>query len=450
MIRSERNSAIATGIGCALLPLLIATSAIAQDRVGENYEGNPLAIVDVTVIDVSSGTAIPHQVVVVRYGKIDHIKPASEFETPGWMTEVSGQGRFLIPGLWDSHVHLSFWDEPVADGTPPDQNPDPDAYREVLGRLAAWGVTAVRDMGGDLDAIDVWRERIEKGEVVGPTVFRAGPYVDGPKPNDRYRMFVTNADEGANAVHVLKARGVDFLKIHSQVPREALFGLAQASREQGLPFAGHVPYGTSIDELIDLGVSTVEHADAFFISRLGSRQGTFEQWKAAFEWQFTSEGKALLRRMAASGTWFTPTLAIFDSGWDGTPDPWIQLRAWYRELTGLAHREGVSLLAGTDVARRTGPIQPGIGLHQELEELVKIGLTPGEALRAATLNPAIALGCESEFGSVEPGKVADLVLLKGNPLEDITHTQAIEAVVLRGRLLDADRLAELRAPQRAP
>ena len=134
------------------------------------------------------------------------------------------------------------------------------------------------------------------------------------------------------------------------------------------------------------------------------------------------------------------------AGWDGTPDPWIQLRAWYRELAGLAHREGVSLLAGTDVARRTGPIQPGIGLHQELEELVKIGLTPGEALRAATLNPAIALGCESEFGSVEPGKVADLVLLKGNPLEDITHTQAIEAVVLRGRLLDADRLSELRAP----
>ena len=90
-----RSGCMLTGIGCALLPL-IAASSFAQDLVGENYEGNPLAIVDVTVIDVSSGTAIPHQVVVVRYGKIDHIKPASEFETPGWMTEVSGQGRFLL------------------------------------------------------------------------------------------------------------------------------------------------------------------------------------------------------------------------------------------------------------------------------------------------------------------------------------------------------------------
>ncbi len=444
MIRSGLNSTMVTGIGCALLPFLIAASALAQDLVGENYEGNPLAIVDVTVIDVSTGTAKPHRVVVVRYGKIDHIKPASEFETPGWMTEVSGQGRFLIPGLWDAHVHLSFWDEPDVNGTPPERNPDPDAYREVLGRLVAWGVTSVRDMGGDLDAIDVWRERIEKGEVVGPTVFRAGPYVDGPKKNDRYRIFVTSADEGKNAAHALNAMGVDFLKIHSQVPPEALSALAQAARKQALPFAGHVPYGTSLDDLIDLGVSTVEHADAFFISRLGSRQGTFEEWKAAFEWHFTSEGRDLLRRMAASQTWFTPTLAIFDTGWDGTPDPWIQLRGWYRELAGLAHREGVSLLAGTDLARKTGPIQPGIGLHHELEELVKIGLTPWEALRAATMNPAIALGRESEFGSVEPGKIADLVLLKGNPLEDITQTRAIEAVVLRGRLLDVDRLSELR------
>ena len=160
------------------------------------------------------------------------------------------------------------------------------------------------------------------------------------------------------------------------------------------------------------------------------------------------EGKKLLRKMAASRIWFTPTLAIFDTGWDGTPEPWIQLRSWYRELPGLAHSEGVSFLAGTDLARKTGAIQPGIGLHHELEELVKIGLSPGEALRAATLNPAVALGCESELGSVEPGKIANLVLLKGNPLEDILQTRAIEAVILRGRLLNTDTLSELRNANR--
>ncbi len=431
-------------LGCVLLPFLFAASGLAQDHVGENYEGNPLAIVDVTVIDVTTGTARPNQVVVIRYGKIDHLKPAAEFETPGWMTEVSGQGRYLIPGLWDAHVHLSFWDEPETSDIPAARTPDPDAYREVLGRLAAWGVTSVRDMGGDLDAIDVWREQIEKGEVVGPAVIRAGPYVDGPKQNHKYRLLVTSADEGRSAAHSLKARGVDFLKIHSQVPPEALSALAQTAGELDLPFAGHVPYGTSIDDLIDLDVSTIEHADAFFISRLGSRQGTFEEWKAAFQWHFTPEGRALLHRMAASRTWFTPTLTIFDSGWDGISDPWAQLRGWYREVSGLAHREGVPFLAGTDLARKSGPIQPGIGLHRELEELVKIGLTPADALRAATLNPALAFGREHELGGIEPGKIANVVLLKRNPLEDITHTRTIEAVVLRGRLLDAGRLSELR------
>ncbi len=444
MKQNGLGARMAIGVACALLSLLIAASAPAQDLVGESYEGNPLAIVDVTVIDVATGAARHHQTVVVRYGKVDHIKPASEFETPGWMTEISGRGRFLIPGLWDAHVHLSFWDEPDAETTRLALNPDPDAYRQVLGRLSAWGVTSVRDMGGDLEAIDDWRERIKKGEVVGPTIFRAGPYVDGPKPNDKYRMFVTSADEARNAARALNEMGVDFVKIHSQVPTEVLSVLAEAIRKQGLSFAGHVPYGSSIDDLIDLGVSTIEHPDAFFISRLGSRQGTFDEWKTAFEWHFSLEGRSLFRRMAESQTWFTPTLAIFDSGWDSTPDPWIQLRGWYRELAALAHREGVSFLAGTDLARKTGPISPGIGLHQELEELVKIGLTPWEALRTATLNPAIAFGRESVSGSVEPGKVADLVLLAGNPLEDIRHTRAIVAVVLRGRLLNLGRLSELR------
>ena len=148
--------------------------------------------------------------------------------------------------------------------------------------------------------------------------------------------------------------------------------------------------------------------------------------------------------MAASGTAFTPTLATFDSGWEGTPEPWSMLREWYRQLPALAHREGVVLLAGTDVARKTGPIQPGLGLHQELEDLVEIGLTPGQALRAATLHPAIVLGRRAEYGGIEPGKVADLVLLEGNPLEDIKQTREIAAVVLRGRLLDAESLSDLR------
>jgi imidazolonepropionase-like amidohydrolase len=144
--------------------LLFVVSVLAQNYVGEQYEGHPLAIVDVTVIDVLNSIAIPHQSVVVRYGKIDYIKPAAKFETPGWMTELNGRGKFLIPGLWDAHVHLFFWDELDANDTTINHHPDPEAYREPLNRFVAWGVTSVRDMGGDLSAIDRWRDRIEHGK----------------------------------------------------------------------------------------------------------------------------------------------------------------------------------------------------------------------------------------------------------------------------------------------
>ncbi len=154
------RSAVLAVARCFLAILIIAGPTFAEDHVGERYEGNPIAIVDVTVIDVSDGTATPHQSVVVRYGKIAYIKPAGEFDTPGWMTEVNGDGRFLIPGLWDAHVHLSFWDEPEGEGSTADSESVKNDYGEVLGRLAAWGITSVRDMGGDLEAIDDWRGRI--------------------------------------------------------------------------------------------------------------------------------------------------------------------------------------------------------------------------------------------------------------------------------------------------
>lgn len=417
--------------------------SLAVERIGEEYEGNPTAIVDVTVIDIMSGTAIPHRSVVVRYGKIDHIKPAAEFTTPGWMTELDGTGRFLIPGLWDAHTHLSFWGMPDSDDTTGIQ-PDPEAYRDVLERLAAWGVTTVRDMGGDLDAIDSWREKMAHDEVIGPTVIRAGPYVDGPKENHRFRSFVTNAEEVREAVRSLADRNVDFIKIHSQVPPDALSALAQEAATRNLSFAGHVPYGTTIDELVDAGIMSIEHVDAPFISRLGSRQGSLEEWKSAYEWHKTAAGAALFKKMAENQVAFTPTLGIFDTGWEGVGEPWSALRYWYREMATLAHENGVPLLAGTDFARKAGPVHPGIGLHEELVHLVDVGLTPAEALRAATMNPATMLGREDSVGRIEPGLVADLVLLSGNPLIDIRQTQRVEAVFLRGRLLDSEQLTLLR------
>ena len=437
-------SALRGGYRIGILIALIGVDpTFAHEQAGENYEGYPIAIDDISVVDVVDGTVTPAQTVVVRYGKVAYIKPSSEFEPPGWMNVLDGTGKYLIPGLWDSHVHLSFWDEPEgeqSDETPMVEND----YGQVLLQLVSWGVTSVRDMGGDLAAIDDWRGRIANDEVLGPTVYRAGPFVDGPKPNARFRRFVTNAAEAHEVVSELKRDEVDFIKVHSQVPPDVLPILARYARQMDLKLAGHVPYGTSIQTTIELGFSTVEHADALFISQLGSREGSFEEWKAAYEWYFTPAGERLLGLMAERDVYFTPTLTIFNTGWEGVGEPWNVLRDWYRDLARLAHGMGVQFLAGTDFARKDGPIQPGIGLHEELVNLVDIGLEPLEALRTATINPAALLGHDDEVGRIEPGMVADLVVLGGNPLIDISKTRAVEAVVLRGRLLDAAMIRAVR------
>ena len=146
-----------------VLTLLVGTTTVFAES---------FVIRNVTVLPMTGEESLANRHVFLEDGRITAVTEKAN-SIPKTATSIDGTGKFLIPGLWDVHVHLSFWDEPDADDAPPARNPDPDAYRQVLGQLAAWGVTSVRDMGGDLDAIDHWRERIEKGEVVGPTVFRA-------------------------------------------------------------------------------------------------------------------------------------------------------------------------------------------------------------------------------------------------------------------------------------
>lgn len=408
-----------------------------------------LALVGGTVVDAARDEPLADATVLIVGGTIAAVGPRARVEVPRGARVVDTSGRWIVPGLWDAHVHLSFWGEPeVEGGATVETVSDPGAYAEVLPGLVAWGITSVRDMGGDLEVIDAWSARVERGELLGPRVFRAGPFVDGPKPNDKYRRFARTPEEGRAAVAELQAAGVEFVKVHSRLAPDVWRAVADECEARGMPLAGHVPVGLSVDEVSAGGQDTIEHTDALVTSRLGGGSDVFEEWTDTCAWHATPEGRALLERVAARGTRLVPTLVVYETGLERYGEPWTGLTPHLLELTRRVHEAGVELLAGTDLGRRTSGPRPGESLLRELELLVDVGLTPREALRAATLGPAELLGVAGRYGTVAPGRAADLLVVTNDPLADVGNLARQEAVVLRGELLAAQELELARVPPR--
>ncbi|MFW6085506.1 MAG: amidohydrolase family protein, partial [Gemmatimonadota bacterium] len=352
-----------------------------------------------------------------------------------------------------------------------------DATEIALSALVAHGVTGVRDMGGDLALIDRWRKEIRSGDRVGPRIVRPGPYVDGHKPDAPFRFEIADSTEARAAVMELVGRGVDFIKLHNAVPRDAYFALAEAARDEGIPFAGHVPVTVEPIEAIRAGQASLEHAITFFEGTFAAGFSSTGAMLTALT-EFVDDGGAeLIDALARHRTHVTPTLVATERRGRRAPladdppmcqryvaaslrDQWnlfspvqeadrnpsvVEARQRMTELmvrfTGRLREAAVPVLAGSDLAARD--VCPGTSLHEELEMLVDAGLTPLEALSAATTTPARFLGLEQEIGTIEPGKWADLVVLDGDPLADISNVGRVHAVVMRGQLLDRDQLDEL-------
>ena len=445
-----------------LLLAPLAGFLTAQAR--QQRQGAAIVLTRVTVVDVAAGDAAGalkrDRTVVVEGDRVAAVGEAGRVRIPAGARVIDAAGKYLIPGLWDMHVHLSL------------------ATELALPALVANGVTGVRDMGGDLDQIDGWRRRIAEGRLPGPRIVRAGPVVDGPKPDAPFRLTVTTPAEAREAVAAVKRRGGDFVKVHNGLAREAYFALAVEARRRGLPLVGHVPKEVTPGEASRAGQSGIEHTEGLFDNILFSAgRGGASQSEAlsrAFAAYRDEEAAELFRQFRRRGTWYDPVLVTYRSfafrtDLAANPDPRNRYaapamkRLWDKyqpvpkslpaevvaarkslftrllELVGLMRREGVPLLAGTD-AGGIRDVVPGFSLHDELLLLVRAGLTPLEALRAATLNPSRFLRMRDSLGTVGRGKLADLVLLDANPLEDIGNTRRISAVVLNGRLFERAEL----------
>jgi imidazolonepropionase-like amidohydrolase len=430
------------------------------------------SIVNVTIIDVKGGPTLLHRTVVVRDGKIEDIRYSTEFKKPPGQ-QINGTGKFLIPGLWDMHVHIAFGDW------------FPHAKEVTLPLFIANGITGVRDMGSDLEVLQRWRKEIIAGTLVGPRIVMSGPMLDGPKPRFPSSMAITTPDDGRRAVDDLKARGVDFIKLQSLIPRDAAFAIAEEAKKQQIPFVGHVPDSVRASEMSNAGQKSFEHLIGIFegASPLedefikGAAKGP-GKFLATYDADRAAKVFALL---AKNQTWQCPTLVwerggnlielsdfVKDSRAKYVPAYWKDV-TWKRftdqvmhefntddlptrrrfvekelQVVNQMHDAGIPFLAGTD----TPPgvyIFPGFSLHEELQRFVAAGFTRLDALQTATVNPAKFLGRENDLGTVEKGKLADLVLLDANPLDDIRNTQKIAGVVANGRYFsraDLDKLLD--------
>lgn len=476
----SRRRALITGVAALTIGVGVAAaeSTLPFVRPAARSRGMALtAYTHATVIDARHRRPRRNQTVLVRGETIEAV---GRFDPPVDAEVVDVRGRYLIPGLAEMHGHSYF------------EQIDPALY-------VVNGVTTVREMVGKPEFF-TWRERIAGGELLGPRFVIASPLLDGSPSLWGEGLLptieVTSEAEAREAVRQVKADGADFVKVYSRVPRAALRAIADEARRQDIPFVGHCPDAVPMAEAAKLGQRSFEHLHWTFFAtsseeeRLRERIDAIEidqsdynawwnlmhpiEWDAAHTYD-PSKASALFDLFAAQGARQVPTLSYhqgidharsvsvadrddprrkyvpetLQQMWDElvfpeyylkgrTPELDAEWEAMFErqlELVGAMHRAGVPLMVGTDTGG--APAQyTGFTVHDELALLVEAGLSPLDALEAATLEPARFLGTEDTAGTLEPGKVADFVVLDADPLEDIRNTQRIDAVVVRGRHLD--------------
>jgi imidazolonepropionase-like amidohydrolase len=455
-----------------------------------------VAIRGVTIVDVRDGSLHPEHTVLVVDNRITAVGPTREVAVPDDAEVVEAAGHYLIPGLWDMHVHS------VANVTVDRSQKSVAAHDWHFPLFLAHGVTGVRNMNdgtGDvtLELTNSVRRQLAEGKLPGPPRFlSAGPSLDGDPPLGSNPVVVRTAADARAAVAQLVSNGADLIKVYENLSREAYFAIMDEARRRGIPVDGHVPFRITPEEAANAGQRTAEHPEALAAGCSKAAETERKRFAGVLaEYDSLPDGEKFLamfrhvrtlydsrvpaacasaieafrrNRVAATVDLVAYHHVVYAKQVISDPlrmrlVPLEIRRNWQNLLDSETTREfqsilrpiiplelenvrllneaGVTLLAATDVGV---PFQvPGFSLHVELERLVEAGLTPLEALQTATLNPAYVLELTDSLGTIEPGKFADLVLLDANPLEDIRNTRKIRAVVADGQLhrrADLDKL----------
>jgi hypothetical protein len=452
-------------IGGILTTLVLwLSSALILGQAQPTQKSKPLVFTHATVIDATGAPPKSDMSIVIIAGRIITLGNTGRVRVPAEAQIIDATGKFLIPGLWDMHIHSGGYEN----------------GKKFFPRLIANGITGIRDMGSPLDEILRLRKEVNEGEIIGPHMIIAGPIVQGPLP---FRMplliSVNNEAEARQTVSSLKGRGVDFIKVQDALPRELYFAISAEAKRQRIPFAGHVPPSVSAAEASNAGQRSIEHLGGRFYGVLlgcSDREAELTSkvreivrnvmkalnekrepddtdifraglTKPLFESFNDRKAAALFSLFLRNRTWQVPTLAaqplreLISERRDLNEDDiryGKRLLQKQYDLVKTMQRAGVKIMAGTDLPPDRSR------LHEELSLLVEAGLTPMEALQSATRNPAEFLGRFDSLGTIERGKIADLILLDANPLEDIRNIQKLNAVVFGGKLIPKSSLEAMR------
>ncbi|SHG45667.1 amidohydrolase family protein [Flagellimonas flava] len=452
-----------------------------------------LLLTNVNIIDIQSGEIDYGQQVVIEGNRITHRLEGHEESDFEAIKTVNAGNKFLIPGLWDMHTHP---DDPEVWR----MQPPMEAKDRLLPLFVIHGVTGIRDMGGDLNLVKRWREQYSDGKLLAPKIFACGPLLDGPNPMWDGSAGIDGPEKVEQVVDSLMAEGIDFLKVYSLLPRDTYMALSRYANSLDFPFVGHVPFTVLPSEAANTGMKSQEHLleilkecsaqipDKLLKEIRGMKDGV-QKSVAANNFRIGSydagQANALFGLFAEKEIWHCPTLSMWQKNawfeeelkkdkelfaylpkylqayWTPKYNDHLQNRdnqeyinvkkrlyQLYLEMVRDMHNKGVMLLAGTDMG--ANPLCfPGIGLHNELKTLVQAGLSPHEALKTATTHPVDFLEIEEDYGSVEVGKVADLVLLDKNPLDNIANLQYVFAVLRDGKFIGPKEIQEIKTSTKA-
>jgi imidazolonepropionase-like amidohydrolase len=431
--------------------LLLKLAAFASPAFADSF-----AFVNVNVVPMTTETIMEAQSVVITDGKIVAIGDVKSTALPKDAFIVDGTDRYLMPGLAEMHAHV-----PGASSK--------DLSR-VLTLFVANGVTLIRGMLGQPSHLEL-RQQLASGEMLGPRLVTSGPSFNGNS--------VTNPTQAVAMVKEQFAAGYDFLKIHPGLNLAEFQAIARAANEFGMPFAGHVPENVTVEQAIDAGIATIDHLDGYMASLIvanddptGGYGGFFGVYLAEFA--DVSRIDDIAAATAEKGVWNVPTEILFEQwlseadaerlasraemkympagvveNWKATKqetlrdpqyDPEVVARAieLRRKIILALQQSGAGLLLGSDAPQVFNV--PGFSVHRELALLVESGLSPFEALQSGTVYPATFLDIEDRIGTVQAGLDADLILLDGNPLEDISNSRRVHGVMLQGRWLSRQKL----------
>lgn len=454
-----------------LIPLLFSLLILNSCS---DTQHTDLILTDVSIVDVENGKVIQNQLIAISGNKILVTDDASNLGNYRSEQIISLNGKYVMPGLWDNHIHFRGGNELI------------EANQNLLPLLLAFGITTVRDGGGDITtAIQNWNDLVRKDELDGPKIFTPGPKLDGSRPAWEGSISVTNQNEAESALDSLKVVKADFVKIYDgNLTKEAFYQIIKEAESRGLKTTGHMPLSADLFRAVELGLDGTEHlyyplketspiADS--LTEAGAGYGMITPLMNTYDSELALKA---YKQLGESGFYVTPTLhigktlaelLITDHSEDSllnyiSPDiietyqrrlnsakrgghSYTQTRSlWVTSFSNMVkpmYDSGINILAGSDSGPYNSFTYPGQSLHKELELLVNAGLTPQEALITSVINGPKFFGLENQYGSIESGKMADLLILEQNPLEDITNTSTIYNVVAGGKWYSKKALNDL-------